>query len=419
MDQRIEKKILLVHPTGNTFVRSLARELAVRKILSRFYTTIAIFPNTWLYKIGKNKLLSEILRREYHSDLIKFTKSSSWREWGRLFATKLKLFSMTKHETGFLSVDSVYRGLDKRVARHIESKLDNDIDGIYCYEDGALHSFKVAKEQGIKCLYDLPIGYWRAMHEMLGEERYLNPDWASTLTGFKDSAIKLSNKDAELLLADHIFVASTFTKNTLDRFPGILAPISIIPYGFPDVTHEKTYIPLKSRKLKLLFVGGLSQRKGIANLFEAVSDLTSEIELTVVGNKTVEDCIPLNNALSKHTWHPSLPHQAVLEVMRINDVLVFPSLFEGFGLVVTEAMSQGTPVITTERTCGPDIIIHGDNGWLIKAGDTNALKQMLLEILRNPSIVETVGRNAMQTAKKRPWRLYGSELTTSIEQVIL
>jgi glycosyltransferase involved in cell wall biosynthesis len=41
--------------------------------------------------------------------------------------------------------------------------------------------------------------------------------------------------------------------------------------------------------------------------------------------------------------------------MRVNDVLVFPSLFDGFGMVITEAMSQGTPVIVSERSAGPGL----------------------------------------------------------------
>lgn len=47
-----------------------------------------------------------------------------------------------------------------------------------------------------------------------------------------------------------------------------------------------------------------------------------------------------------------MPHDQILNLMRTQDVFVFPSLFEGYGLVVAEAMSQGTPVITTSRTCG-------------------------------------------------------------------
>src|SRR5690606_7763290 len=142
----------------------------------------------------------------------------------------------------------------------------------------------------------------------------------------------------------------------------------VIPYGFPDVQDKKEYQPLLNRKLKVLFIGGLSQRKGISYLFEAVEGLKDKVDLTIVGHKAVPDCKALNLALEQHNWIPSLSHDQVLACMREHDVFVFPSLFEGFGLVITEAMSQGIPVITTDRTAGPDLIENEKDGWIVPAG---------------------------------------------------
>ena len=122
----------------------------------------------------------------------------------------------------------------------------------------------------------------------------------------------------------------------------------MVPYGFPPIGPEKTILDnRKLRPLKLLFVGALTQRKGIADIFAAVSGLTRHVELTVVGKKIAENCPALNRVLEKHRWFPSLPHSDILRLMHASDALLFPSLFEGFGLVITEAMSQGTPVIQT------------------------------------------------------------------------
>lgn len=171
---------------------------------------------------------------------------------------------------------------------------------------------------------------------------------------------------------------------------------------------------MRNRALKLLFVGGLSQRKGIANMFAAVDKLLPHVELTVVGRKSTNDCNALNAALSKHQWIASLPHSEVLKLMQAHDVLLFPSLFEGFGLVITEAMSQGTPVITTDRTAGPDLIDHGHNGWLVEAGSTDAIQKCLEDILVNPEKIKEVGQAASNTAKGRPWEVYGIEIADAI-----
>ena len=242
------------------------------------------------------------------------------------------------------------------------------------------------------------------------------PEWASTLTGFEDSEIKLSKKDEELSQADRIFVASTFTAKTLKEFPGALAPVDIIPYGFPEVNTTRSYSKVRGKLLKLLFVGSLSQRKGIADLFSAVEPFQNHVQLTLVGRKVANNCVALEKELAKHTWIPSLPHEQVLQLMQEHDVLVFPTLFEGFGLVITEAMSHGTPVITTERCAGPDLIEHENNGWLIKAGSVNDLQTTIEMILHNPQLICKASKEAMETAKKRPWSIYANKLMESVGQ---
>jgi glycosyltransferase involved in cell wall biosynthesis len=408
-------KILFSHPTGNANVRAALKGLQKQDLLSYFYTSIASFTGSFLDRLSNFSPLAEIKRRKFESTLQGVTVSHPFKEFGRLIATKLGFFSLTKHETGYFCVDAVYNDIDVKVAKAL--RINSKVDAVYAYEDGAMQSFKSAKELGIICLYDLPIGYWRTARFLLEEERNLRPEWASTLTGFKDSKNKLERKDTELALADQIIVASSFTKQTLDNYPGQLAPITVIPYGFPPVVDGRVYEPLENRPLKLLFVGGLSQRKGIANLLEAVDQLGDSVVLTIVGHKTAEDCVSLNEALKRHKYIPSMSHENILKIMREQDVFVFPSLFEGFGLVITEAMSQGTPVITTNRTAGPDLIEDGENGWLVEAGSTKALKQCIEMLLSNPHLVQQAGLAAMKTASLRPWDSYSKELGTFLQKI--
>ena len=170
--------------------------------------------------------------------------------------------------------------------------------------------------------------------------------------------------------------------------------------------------------LKVLYVGGLSQRKGISYLFEAVKGLEDKIELTVIGRGNIEGCKALKEALGHVNYIPSLPHDEVLKVMAANDVFVFPSLFEGFGLVITEAMSQGTPVITTDRTCGPDIMHNGKDGWIVEAGTSEPIRTILKDLISNPSQLISAGMAAKATAAKRPWSSYEKELANSVNKYL-
>lgn len=407
-------KILVSHPSGNANVRAAALACADARILSRFYTSIAVFKGTLLDKLSGFGPLSELNRRRFDAGLHDTTRVWPLREMGRLLSMRLGFKQLVQHETGVFSVDAVWGNFDKRVAGVLKTEKRAGLSAVYAYEDGALNSFIEAKELGLKCIYDLPIGYWKAAKTLLTAEQERWPEWAPTLTGLRNSEAKLQRKDEELRLADIIFVASSFTARTLNAYDGKLAPVQVIPYGFPPVVENRTYHSDVKKPLRLLFVGGLSQRKGIADLFAAVANIGEGVELTVVGRKTNAECSALDEALSRHKWIPSLPHGEVLSLMREHDVLVFPSLFEGFGLVITEAMSQGTPVITTDRTAGPDLITHGENGWIIEAGSTPALQEAIVKLVGKPELVAAAGRAAMETAKLRPWEKYGQELSEAI-----
>lgn len=413
-------KVILSNPTSNTFCKSVAIGLAKANLLAEYHTSVAVFPNSILDRLGEINSLAEIRRRSYDPILKPYMKTFPFSELGRHFSNKVGLTNLTNKEGKIFNINSINTGLDKRVAKRLINAKKNGVEAVFSYEDIAAHSFRKANTIGLKCLYELPIGYWRSAYRLLREEQEIWPEWANTITGFEDSDEKLERKEDEIRLADKIFVASSFTAKTLEEYPGKLPPIEMIPYAFPKVISDNSqYSSLKNNrknKLKLLFVGGLSQRKGIANLFEAVKGLQKYVDLTVVGKKLNDNCPALDLALSKHTWIPTLPNDQVLSLMRENDVLMFPSLFEGFGLVITEAMSQGTPVITTDRTAGKEFINNGRNGWLVEAGSTEDLKIKIESLINNREKLEEVSREALITAKNRTWETYSNEIANAVKR---
>jgi len=401
---------LLSHPTGNQNMRHTALALREAQSLAEVWTCLAVDPENPLLETIPESLRDELLRRSFPSGFGSRLHTRPLREAARLAARRIGWSAVYTHETGWCSVDEVYRDLDRHVAKRITA-LDG-LSAVYAYEDGASATFTSARRLGLRRIYDLPIGYWRAFDAICAEEQELAPEWAVTLVGTNDSPRKRARKDRELAQADLIVVASRFTASTLAGYPGHLAPVVVVPYGAPPPCMTGRRWTLEG-PLRVLYVGSLSQRKGLSYLFQAAQELGSGITLTIVGSRVAE-CPALDAALAPHEHHPSLPHEQVLRLMRDHDVLVFPSLFEGFGLVITEAMSQGMVVITTPNTAGPDVISDGTNGFLVPIRDGQAIAERLELLRTDRERLLRMGTRAMEASAQRGWDAFRRDLRQAV-----
>src|SRR5207248_4469820 len=213
--------ILLSHPIANENVRQAAWALREAGLLSEFWTCVHWRKDGLADRIVSDSMRSQLRRRAFPTELAPFVKTFPWREFGRHFSSRLGLNWLTKHETGFFSMDAVFRSFDRHVARRLSSV--NGIKAVQAYEDGAMESFRIAKSLGLKCIYDHPIVYWRKVRELESEQAQLTPEWAPTLRALSDSDEKLARKDAELALADIVLTPSAFAKGSLAQAPNLKA----------------------------------------------------------------------------------------------------------------------------------------------------------------------------------------------------
>ena len=222
----------------------------------------------------------------------------------------------------------------------------------------------------------------------------------------------------EMELADHIVVASTFTHGTY-VFHGVPPEkISINPYG---VDFEK-FQPVgrnisQSGLIRFVFVGSVDARKGIPLLLETWSRINKPgIELTLIG--------PISEFTEQYIrqHYPSvvvkgrIPFTEVIRTFPEYDILIFPSFFEGFGLVIPEAMAGGLPVITTTATCGPDIIENGTDGFIVEPGDADSLKSSIEYFMQHPELIKQFGMRARKKAEQFSWDAYGERWRAELEK---
>ena len=406
--------VLLSHPTGNVNVRHAALALAEADLLAEFWTCIHWNPQSPLGRYLPARWRELLERRVLPPAVRARTRSDPWLEAARLASSKFGLTAFARHEHGVFSVDAVYRGLDDRVARRLRKESTGSLRAVYAYEDGAAATFAAARERGLACLYDLPIGYWRAAQRIYREEAERVPEWAATIEGARDSDEKLARKECEIASADLVIVASQFTAETLREADHLRARVEIIPYGAPPVV-DGSREPVRSGRLRAIFVGALTQRKGLSYALEAVRRLGDRVELTLVGAHPAAPCAVLDDALRQHRWFPDLSSADVLREMRRHDVLIFPSLCEGFGLVILEALACGLPVIATTHTGAPDVLTEGIDGFIVPIRSADAIAEKLEWLLASPARLAAMKDAATVKARGLTWERYRASIARVVQ----
>jgi len=148
------------------------------------------------------------------------------------------------------------------------------------------------------------------------------------------------------------------------------------------------------------FVGQLDERKGIDTLVNAFCSLKDEdVVLLIVGEGQMEgelkDIVSKTNSRVIFTGF----RDDIDDIMKAIDVLALPSLWEGFGIVLIEAMAAGKPVITTNVSNMPEIVTDQRDGFLVSPGDASTLKEVILKLKENPSIKNEMGKRAQEKVR--------------------
>jgi glycosyltransferase involved in cell wall biosynthesis len=183
-------------------------------------------------------------------------------------------------------------------------------------------------------------------------------------------------EEEEYALADYHCAASTVVRDQLIRIGVPADRIWVVPYGAdPKIFHLPKTAPNES-SFHILFAGMAGLRKGVRTLLEALTIADrADWRMLFYGAKLSEaerDFAEYRGA-TQLVFHGAVPQATLAEAMRSASVLVLPSLEEGFGLVVPQALNCGLPCIVSDRVGGKDLVRHRENGSIFPAQDANAL----------------------------------------------
>jgi glycosyltransferase involved in cell wall biosynthesis len=395
-----QKQTLISHPTGNTFVRALLEECEKEGNLQNFFTTI-----------GRGKdhsFFNKLLNRRSYSIPNKRIICQWFPETLRLLFGKYVSQNQRR-----VWVDKSYEQLDKFVSNSLHKLKPNSI---HAYEDGAAFTFKQAKKLGIYCSYELPIAYWATSRRLLAEEAERHPEWIPTLDSIHEGEEKLERKEQELRLADTVSCPSNFVLQSIPTNIRNSKQCQVANFGSPIKSdfEIKNCEDIQNKKLKILFVGSMSQRKGLADLFKALKILnTASVSLTVIG----QPAMPLNFYKSKcaHFKHiPTCSNEKVKSTMRTHDILVLPSIVEGCALVQQEALSCGLPILITRNTGGEDLVDEGKTGFIIPIRDPISIAEKIEWFLMNHMLIADMRIECQKKADTYTWQNYAKKIIKSI-----
>lgn len=181
----------------------------------------------------------------------------------------------------------------------------------------------------------------------------------------------------------------------------------ILPNGINNFFIENSYtpppVPKKPDVIKLIYFGEITPNKNIPTTIKSCLELISrgyEVEYTIVGEVKYRK---FNQQIKKHNfikYHPRCNKQELLKYIRQSHIFVMPSITETFGLVYTEALSQGLPIIYTKGQGYDGYFKQGEVGYAVDKYDHKQIADSILSIFKN---YNTISKNCLEGVKKFRW----------------
>ncbi|MBN2000455.1 glycosyltransferase family 4 protein [candidate division KSB1 bacterium] len=228
-------------------------------------------------------------------------------------------------------------------------------------------------------------------------------------------------------LADHLLANSRATRQALlqnapwldpDRITVIYNGIDPAPFFGPALRDIRSELGIPADDAVFGFVGQLDERKGIFCLLNAFKMAASQYpaRLLLAGEGPMEAeilCFIKENGLADRVFLLGFMND-VSELYKNMDVFILPSLWEGFGIVLIEAMAAGKPVVTTAVSSMPEIVQHEKTGLVVPVNNAHDLADALLKLMKDRHLARRMG----EKGRNRVLQLFTMEkMLDSLEQL--
>lgn len=363
----------------------------IPRLISHYADLQALYTNLWIPKQYLNLSSANVRLSRYLSKLKCYSNNEIANEIvkSRNIRTLLGRALTRSTENKFDAWVTDGSNFSSWVAKSLKNLLDEE-SASFGYTCENLELMKLMKQKGGFAIHG-QVDPGLEWYKVLEDEANL---WPGAITSFESpSASFIDRMSEEWEIADKIIVNSKYSKNSLIKHGVAQKKIQVIPLSFNGtITQREKTLNLKHQPLNILFVGNLSLAKGIqyyGQVAEQLNDLG--FNFFAAGNLALED-----KFFRKMNWPIELLGHLSPDEMKDRyketDILIFPTLSEGFGMVQLEAMSYGIPVISTPN-CG-EVVEHGESGYITDCRNSEQIVELLLKLQTDRELLKQLSNGA-------------------------
>lgn len=263
-------------------------------------------------------------------------------------------------------------------------------------EISALNTFQVARQLGIRTWLDAPSIHRRAQDRLHG---------TTDPPGLHARIARV--KDREIELADAIVTVSELARATYVDEGCEPRRVRAVPLGADlELFAPPSKEPRRGAGTAFLFAGAPIARKGFDLLLDAFAWVVA-----AEPSATLRAVGPRGGQAERDgiTFVGPVTQEELAAEMRRADCLVLPSRNDSYGMVVAEALAAGLPVVVSDMVGAAELVVPDENGWVVPAGDADALGDRLLSLAHpptGPALLRAMRPKCRASAAGATWDAY-------------